>query len=126
MKAQLFFMIAFFPARVMAADSGSSGLFFPGLRLIAGMAVIIGLMLLVYIVNRKGITFLKRGGTNRINIMETRPVGGRKVLCLVEVRGQELLLGLGNERIDFLCRLGDAREGDDFESSLQSCFQEKE
>ena len=114
-----------FSARAWAADSGDPDLFVSGLKMVVGMAVVIGLMLLVYFMNKKGIGFLKRGGTSRINIVETRPVGGRKMLCLVEVDGQSLLLGIGNDRIDFLCNVGSSSKKKGFENSLQNCFQEK-
>ena len=98
-------LVLLFPAELHAASLETNELFFSGLKLFIGMIIVAGLMLFVYFLNRKGIGFLNGGKVSRINIAEIRHVGGRKMLCLVEVNGQELLLGLGNERIDFLCHL---------------------
>jgi flagellar protein FliO/FliZ len=74
--------------------------------------------------NQKGVKFLKRGKTGLINIVETRPVGARKVLCLVEVRGRELLLGIGGDRIDFLCQIGERQTDKSFDDELKESIGE--
>jgi flagellar protein FliO/FliZ len=100
--------ILFFPFELWAASLETTDLFFSGLKMFIGMTIIIGLMLLVYTMNRKGIGFFKKNRTGRINIVEMRHLGGSKMLCMVEVKGRELLLGVGNDRIDFLYDLSDS------------------
>jgi flagellar protein FliO/FliZ len=111
--------ILFFPAELWAASLEPTDLFFSGLKMFIGMIVVVGLMLLVYVLNRKGIGFLKKDRTGRINIVEMRHLGGRKMLCMVEVKGRELLLGLGNDHIDFLYDFSDSPAHTDFANELQ-------
>jgi flagellar protein FliO/FliZ len=112
-------LILFFPAELWAASLQPNDLFFSGLKMFIGMIVVVGLMLLVYVLNRKGIGFLKKDKTGRIKIVEMRHLGGKKMLCMVEVKGRELLLGLGNERIDFLYDFSHSRAINGFENELQ-------
>lgn len=124
----LYFLSVFillFPADLWAAQSETIDLFFSGLRMFIGMIIVVGLMLLIYVLNRKGIKFLKGSKTSHIKILEMRPVGGKKILCLVEVRGEELLLGLGNERVDFLYHFNSHRSNISFEDNLQEHFETK-
>ncbi len=114
-----------FPARALAAASENADLFLSGLKMVAGTVLVVGTMLLIYILNKKGVQFLKRDGAKGINILETRSVGGGKALSIVEVRGRELLLGLGKDRIDFLCRLDDSRSVKKFEEELEARLGEK-
>ena len=51
-----------------------------------------------------------------IKVIETRPLGGRKFLCIVKVRDEELLLGLSNDRIECLSKLTSVES---FSDSLQ-------
>jgi len=71
----------------------------------AALALVIGLLLLCFAASRKGLSLLPGKRSGQIHILETRPLGGKKMLCLVQVRGQELLLGVSGERIDCLTRL---------------------
>jgi flagellar protein FliO/FliZ len=112
-------LILFFPAELWAASIEPIDLFFSGLKMFIGMVIVVGLMLLVHVLNRKGIGFLKKDKTGRIKIVEMRHLGGRKMLCMVEVKGRELLLGLGNERIDFLYDFSDSKLNIDFANELQ-------
>jgi flagellar protein FliO/FliZ len=111
--------ILFFPAELRAASLETTDLFFSGLKMFIGMIFVVGLMLLVYALNRKGIGFLKKDRTGRINIVEMRHLGGRKMLCMVEVKGRELLLGLGNDRIEFLYDFSDSPVHKGFANELQ-------
>lgn len=94
------------PAPAYGADGVSADLFATGLKLFAGTAVVVGIMLLLHYLNKRGVRFFEGKSTGGIRIVENRAVGGRKSLCLVEVRGETLLLGLGNDRIDMLHHFG--------------------
>jgi flagellar protein FliO/FliZ len=119
MKRILCLLVLFFPAELQAGSMESIDLFFSGLKMFSGMIIVVGIMLLVYALNRKGIGFLKKNKSDRIKIMEMRHLGGRKMLCMVEVKGRELLLGLGNERIDFLYDFSGSPTNTIFEKELQ-------
>ena len=86
------------------------------LKMIAALAVICGILLLFYAAQRKGFGVLPQKKSGLIKVVETRPLGGRKFLCIVNVRGEEMLLGLSNDRIECLSKLP-AREN--FDATLQ-------
>jgi len=107
MKTQLLSILVFLtPALSLATDKPADvSLLTPALKMIAGLAVIIGLLLLFYAASRKGFGFLPKQKEGSIKILETKPLGGKKFLCLVSVRGEEMLLGMCNDRIDCLSKL---------------------
>lgn len=92
------------------------------LKMLAALAVIIGLLLLFYAGSRRGFGILPQKKDGLIKVIETRPLGGRKFLCVVRVRGEELLLGLSNERIETLGKLPPAEP---FAESLQQAEEER-
>ncbi len=74
------------------------------LKMGTALALVVGLMLVL----SAGYRFLRLGrntGQGNIIIKETRALGARKSLCLVEVRGREILLGITPERIVLLSAL---------------------
>lgn len=77
----------------------------PALKMFGALAVIVGLLLLIYAASRKGFGFLPKQQDGAIKVLETKPLGGKKFLCLVSVRGEELLLGMSNDRIECLSKL---------------------
>ena len=85
------------------------------LKMAAALAVIIGLLLLIYSASRKGFGIFPKQKSGLIKVLETRPLGGRKFLCVVKVRDEELLLGLSNDRIECLSKLP---PGTDFAAAL--------
>ncbi len=105
----------------LAAENAAPGLLESVLKLIAGLVAVLGIMLLLYALSKKGLPFLPRpggGAGRRIKIVEMRSLGPKKALYLVEVGGQQLLLGAGAERIELITRL-EAREPADFDRTLQ-------
>lgn len=111
------------PSLVLAAEDGkSASLLTPALKMLGALAVIIGLLLLVYAASRKGFGFLPKQREGAIKILETKPLGGKKFLCLVTVRGEEMLLGLSNDRIECLSKL---TPGADFSATLQKQLEEQ-
>ncbi len=94
------------PALAFAVEkSGDVSLLTPALKMFGGLAVIIGLLLLIYAASRKGFGFLPKQKEGSIKIIETKPLGGKKFLCLVSVRGEDMLLGMSNDRIECLSKL---------------------
>lgn len=123
MKTRLFSItLLLTPAAVQAAELGKDvDLLTPALKMFGGLAVIIGLLLLVYAANRKGFGFLPKQQEGSIKILETKPLGGKKFLCVVSVRGQDMLLGLSPERIECLSTLPPKT---DFSDTLQQQLEE--
>ena len=114
----LFFAPSVFAAETIAEPSllGSS------LKMVAALGVVIGLLLLIYAASRKGFGVLPQKKNGLIQVLETRPLGGRKFLCVVKVRGEEMLLGLSNDRIECLSKLSSS---DKFAETLQQVEEER-
>jgi len=111
-------LLTMMPAAAQAATEPPEQLIGSGLRLLAGLLLVLGIMLLLYALSKRGLRWLPGSREGRIHIRETRPLGGKKALCLVEVQGRELLLGVASERIELLCEL-DAAPAGSFEEALQ-------
>lgn len=90
-----------FAAEAMAEPS----LLGSALKMVAALAVIIGILLLFYAASKKGLPVFPQRKDGLIKVLETRPLGGRKFLCVVKVRDEELLLGLSHDRIECLTKL---------------------
>ena len=92
------------------------------LKMVAALVVIIGILLLFYAASKKGLPFIPQRKDGLIKVIETRPLGGRKFLCVVKIRDEELLLGLSHDRIECLTKLQpDTR----FEDQLQQLEEEQ-
>lgn len=113
MKIWLVFLILLLPQTVFAAES--TGLLIPTLKMVGALALVIGLLLLLFAASKKGFRFLPlgQGQEGTIKVLETRPLGGKKFLCLVRVRDQELLLGLSHDRIEYLSQIEGPQENFD-------------
>ncbi len=110
-KILLFNWLLLVPQLSLAAGkaAGSENIWIPILKMFGALAVVVGLLLLFYAASRKGFGFLPRTRDGQIQMIEIRSLGGKKFLCLVQVRGQELLLGVSNERIECLTELPAAK-----------------
>lgn len=95
------------PTLVLAAATAprDENLLIPAFKMLGALALVIGLLLLGFAASRKGLSLLPGKRSGQIRLIETRPLGGKKMLCLVQVRDQELLLGVSADRIDCLTRL---------------------
>ncbi|MCD6582629.1 MAG: FliO/MopB family protein [Desulfuromusa sp.] len=113
----LLLLLIFMAQPVFAADTISEpSLLGSSLKMAAALAVVIGILLLFYAASRKGFGVLPQKKNGLIQVLETRPLGGRKFLCVVKVRGEEMLLGLSNDRIEYLSKVP---SGDKFAETLQ-------
>lgn len=75
-------------------------------RLFWGLLIVLGILLVVYALAKKKLSFLNAGrGKGAITIIETRHLMPRKSLCLVKVRDQEFLLGVGNDQINLIAAI---------------------
>ncbi|MEE4254009.1 MAG: flagellar biosynthetic protein FliO [Desulfuromusa sp.] len=118
----LFFTLTFMAQPVFAADNiAETSLLGSSLKMLAALGVVIGILLLLYAASRKGFGIMPQKKSGIIQVLETRPLGGRKFLCVVKVRGQEMLLGLSNDRIECLSQL---TSGEKFSETLQQVEEE--
>ncbi len=116
-------ILLFLAQPVFAADVATEpSLLGSSLKMAAGLAVICGILLLLYAASRKGFGVLPQKKDGLIKVLETRPLGGRKFLCVVKVRNEELLLGLSNDRIECLTKLS---PGEDFSASLKQAEEDQ-
>ena len=114
---RLVFFLIFIAQPVFAADSITEpSLLGASLKMAAALAVVIGILLLLYAASRKGFKVLPQKKNGLSQVVETRPLGGRKFLCVVKVRGEEMLLGMSNDRIEYLSKIPSA---DKFSATLQ-------
>jgi len=67
------------------------------------LALVVGIILLLYALARRRFTSLRQGGI--IKVIEIRYLMPRKALALVEVHGRQFLLGLGGDRVELLSAL---------------------
>lgn len=71
-------------------------------RVIWGLLVVLGIILVLYGLLRKRFSLLTTGTDKEIKVLEIKPLMGKKTLCLVSVRGQEHLLGISGDRISHI------------------------
>lgn len=115
--------LLFLASPVFAADTiAEPSLLGSSLKMVAALGVVVGLLLLIYAASRKGFGVLPQKKNGLIQVLETRPLGGRKFLCVVKVRGEEMLLGLSNDRIEYLSKLSSS---DKFAETLQQVEEER-
>jgi flagellar protein FliO/FliZ len=75
------------------------------LRVVWGLLVVLGILFIIYGLMKKKMSFLHTPGKGIIKIVEVRHLMPKKALYLVEVRGQEFLLGAGQDRLDLIAAL---------------------
>jgi flagellar protein FliO/FliZ len=73
--------------------------------------VVLGILFIIYGLMKKKMSFLHTSGKGIIKIVEVRHLMPKKALYLIEVRGQEFLLGAGTERLDLIAALNRNPEG---------------
>ena len=122
MRIFLLSCLLLIPQLVTAAEASTEpSLLYSSLKMVAALAVVVGLLLLLYAASRRGFGFLPKPRDGAIQVLETRSLGGKKCLCLVSVRGEDMLLGLSNERIEYLAKLPPVKE---FSAELQEQLEE--
>lgn len=100
----LFITLLVVPSAAFAGDTlgtDTAGYF----RVIWGLLVVLGIILVLYGIVRKRFSLLSAPSGANIKILEVRPMMGKKALCLVDVKGQEYLLGISGETISHIATL---------------------
>lgn len=81
-------------------------------RTIFALVLVLVLILVAIPVAKKVISpRLRSGRQGRLRVAETLPLGGRRFLCLVEVPGKTLLLGVTEDAIESLTEIEGVAEG---------------
>jgi flagellar protein FliO/FliZ len=101
------------------AESGGVALWPAALKMLGGLVLILGFLLLAYAAARRGKLPLSPAKQGHIRVLETKHLGARKSLWLVSVRNRELLLGVGQDRVELLARL-DGNESGSFEEAVRT------
>lgn len=74
-------------------------------RMIWGLCIVLGIILILFTILKKRFNVFQARSGNAIHVLEIKPIMPKKSLCLVEVKGKEYLLGIGNENITCLAHL---------------------
>ncbi|HIQ36989.1 MAG TPA: flagellar biosynthetic protein FliO [Desulfocapsa sulfexigens] len=106
-------------------ESTNPTLLSASLRMIWGLLIVSGVLLVIYGLMRKRLSFAKSNSKSRIQIREIRHLMPKKSLCLVEVGGKEFLLGLGTENISLIATL-DTPEQNSFQENLTAATHNKQ
>ncbi|MBN1142155.1 MAG: FliO/MopB family protein [Deltaproteobacteria bacterium] len=120
-------LLLLIPGAAFAAGAGESAAGFSdaGVRLLVGLGLVVGTILLLLALSRRGMKFFPGARGGQIKIVEMRGLGPRKSLCLVEVRGEELLLGVSADRIELISSWHrEGREESPFEKTVQGRLEE--
>ncbi|MEE4164436.1 MAG: flagellar biosynthetic protein FliO [Desulfocapsaceae bacterium] len=106
-----------FPHLACAAENFS--LLGSSLKMIWGLLVVLGILLIIYGLVKKRMTLLQGGGKGIIKVIESRHLMPKKSLFLVEVRGREYLLGSGADSLNLIASLdGTDQHSADFKTVL--------
>lgn len=107
-----------------AAALSTDGILVEGyFRVIWGMLVVLGIMLLLYAFVRKRFSLYTGSPGQRIKVLEMKPLMQKKSLCLIEVDGEEYLLGISTDRIDHIATIS-AKKNESFAETLQEKVRE--
>lgn len=86
-------------------------------RVMWGLLIVLAIMLALFAIFKKRFSIMNPRSGKSIRVLEIQPLMPRKSLCLVEVKGKEYLLGVGNETITLLAAL-DPGEKTSFKEAL--------
>jgi flagellar protein FliO/FliZ len=76
-------------------------------RVMWGLLIVLALILTLYAIFKKRFSIIAPRSGKAIRVVEIQPIMPRKSICLVEVKGKEYLLGIGQDNITLLASLDD-------------------
>lgn len=89
------------------------------LQMLWALVIVIGVILIIFALARKrfGMYTLQQGS---IKVVELRHIMPKTTLALIEVRGKEMLLGVGGGQVSLIANISEGKaEKPDFDSLLQ-------
>lgn len=107
----------FLPRTVHSAET--EFLLASSLKMIWGLLIVLGILLIIYGLARKKLTFIQGGGKGTIKLLETRHLMPKKTLFLVEVEGTRYLLGGGADTLALITRVEPVEPKPSFEQVLE-------
>lgn len=107
-------------------ESTDPSLFSNWLRMLWGLFIVLGVLLILYGLMRKRLSFAQSNSKSKIKIREIRHLMPKKSLCLVEVGEQEFLLGLGGDTITLLSTIKKSGKSTTFNATLASATEQHE
>jgi len=109
-------LIANPPLVLAAAGHSTSELMTSGMRVVGALVLVLGVMFIIYAVAKKRLKFLPGQRHGTIQVIEMRYLAPKKAVALVKVRGQELLVGVGQDQVNLILKLDSSHP---FEETLQ-------
>ena len=109
------------PPFVLSAESFS--MLNSSLKMIWGLLVVLGILLIIYGLVKKRVTLLQGGGKGIIKVIESRHLMPKKSLFLIEVRGKEYLVGSGGDSLNLIASIEDETNS---RSNFKSILKETE
>lgn len=100
-----------FPAVAYAVEPGDTELLPMSLKVLAALAVVLGIMLLLYAGVKKSGRWIRTGKDSEIKLVEVRYLAPKKALYLIEVHGSRLLLSGTTGRLETLARWETGKPG---------------
>ncbi|MCK5517536.1 MAG: FliO/MopB family protein [Desulfobulbaceae bacterium] len=100
-----FGMVAFLPGDIYGAD-GEMDVMGSYFRVVWGLLVVLGVILILYGILKKRFSLFNTPASQSIKVIEMKPLMSKKALCLVEVKGEEYLLGISGDRITHIATIG--------------------
>ncbi len=104
-------------------ENTDPSLFSASLRMFWGLLIVSGILLIIYGLLRKRLSFIQTNSNSEIQIKEMRHIMQKKSLCLVEVKGQTFLLGVGTENFTLLATFPENNQAATFQESLTNAEQ---
>jgi len=97
-------LLSLLPSIACAADGPETQLLPMGLKALAALVVVLGLVLLIYAWLKKNNRWIRTGKNSAIKLLEVRYLAPKKALYLVEVDGAKLLLSSTPGRLETLAQ----------------------
>ncbi len=89
------------------------------LKMLWATGIVVGLILVLFGLARKKISFTGSNEGKSIKVLELRPMINRSTLALVEVHGQKMLLGISSSDIRLLTTITPDHSPDSFSEILE-------
>jgi flagellar protein FliO/FliZ len=115
-------LITMMPLPAVAAEAGPD-LLTSWVKMIVALLVVLGIILLLYALSRKGFGIFPAAKVGVIKVLEMRSLGPKKGVCLIRVRDEEFLLGLGGDRVELISRV--QRPETSFAETLKTSIEEE-
>lgn len=116
-------MIMAAPVLCRAAETEELELIPMSLKVMAALALVLGVVLLCYALLRRS-RWIPAGKHSAINVLEVRHLSPKKTLYLVEVKGSVLLLGGTTDRLETLGQW--PADQNSFEQELKAQLKEED